>query len=53
MPNLAWNYGARAALWTLACLHVYWAILIVSMIIKAIRDKGVSDDVRNKNVKVE
>jgi hypothetical protein len=37
----------------LACLHVYWASLILKMAFKAVVEKGVNDDIRNVAVKDE
>ncbi|KAI8911471.1 TRAM/LAG1/CLN8 homology domain-containing protein [Gorgonomyces haynaldii] len=40
----------QAPLWFLEVLHIYWSCLILKMIYKAIVEKGVKDDIRNKKV---
>ena len=47
MPDEETNFWFQVTLWTLEVLHVYWAILILRMVYKAIRDSGVKDDIRN------
>ena len=51
MPDDNTNFWFQFTLWTLEVLHVYWAILILQMVYKAIRDQGVKDDIRNVRTK--
>ncbi|XJO75189.1 hypothetical protein BDV3_005906 [Batrachochytrium dendrobatidis] len=48
VPTYFLHYAFEYLLWTLQFLHIYWGYLIFNMLVQAIFNKGVSDDVRNK-----
>ncbi|KAI8927131.1 TLC domain-containing protein [Entophlyctis helioformis] len=46
LPNEITHKSLAGGLWVLALLHVYWGFLIVKMVIHALTNKGVADDIR-------